>query len=158
MNGVLDRRTASMDSIRELGRLKKNRERSNTPRVVRSFCALSAFSRTGKNTWSAFCAPTMTTCEFKPKSCYGDLRFRCSRTCLVPKSLSSASRPSRISAYSATAEMSLCYHNQNGILLPSVDAFTATNRSKFSSTSTRIASDRESRPTLRCAIPEERSW
>lgn len=52
-----------MDSIKELGKLKKNRERSKTPRVVRSFWALREFSRTGRNTWSAFCAPTAATCE-----------------------------------------------------------------------------------------------
>ena len=44
------------------------------------------------------------------------------------------------------------------ICAPSVDAFTATNLSKFSATSTRIASDRESKEARRCAIPEERSW
>ena len=42
--------------------------------------------------------------------------------------------------------------------LPSVEAFTATNLSKLSSTRTRIASERESRPALRCAMPEDRSW
>jgi hypothetical protein len=40
----------------KLGKLKKNLDRSNTPSVVRNFCAFDAFSRTGKNTTLAFCA------------------------------------------------------------------------------------------------------
>lgn len=49
--------TASMHSTIELGKLKKNFDRSKTPSVVRSFCAFIAFSSTGRKTWSAFCAP-----------------------------------------------------------------------------------------------------
>lgn len=45
-----------MDSTMDVGRLKKNFERSNTPSVVRSFCALLAFSSTGRKTWFAFVA------------------------------------------------------------------------------------------------------
>lgn len=41
------------------GRLKKNLERSNTPSVVRNFCALDAFSRTGRKTESALMAASM---------------------------------------------------------------------------------------------------
>ena len=41
---------------------------------------------------------------------------------------------------------------------PSVDDLTATNRSKFSSTRTRIASERESIAERRCALPARRSW
>ncbi len=42
--------------------------------------------------------------------------------------------------------------------LPSVDALTATNLSKLSSTRTRIASERESMELCRCAIPAAKSW
>jgi hypothetical protein len=52
-------RTASTHSISEAGRLKKNLDLSNTPSVVLSLCALFAFSRTGKNTWSAFAAASV---------------------------------------------------------------------------------------------------
>lgn len=45
-----------------------------------------------------------------------------------------------------------------GSVVPSVDAFTATNLSKFSSTSTRMASERESSDARRRAIAAERSW
>lgn len=55
--------TASTDSISEAGRLKKNLDRSNTPRVVLNLCALLAFSRTGKNTWSAFAAASVRSCK-----------------------------------------------------------------------------------------------
>lgn len=52
--GMIYSLTASTDSMIKLGRLKKNFDRSNTPNVVRSFCALEAFSKTGRNTWFAF--------------------------------------------------------------------------------------------------------
>jgi hypothetical protein len=42
--------------------------------------------------------------------------------------------------------------------LPSVDALTATNLSKLSSTRTRIASERESMEVCRCAIPAAKFW
>jgi hypothetical protein len=42
--------TASIDSMMKLGRLKKNFDLSNTPSVVLNFCALDAFSSTGKKT------------------------------------------------------------------------------------------------------------
>lgn len=41
---------------------------------------------------------------------------------------------------------------------PSVDALTATNLSKLSSTRTRIASERESIELCKRAIPAARSW
>ena len=42
--------------------------------------------------------------------------------------------------------------------LPSVDALTATNLSKLSSTKTRIASERESMEVCKCAIPLAKPW
>lgn len=45
-----------------------------------------------------------------------------------------------------------------GVDQPSVEAFTATNLSKFSSTSIRIASERESRTLRRWDVPEAKSW
>lgn len=45
-----------------------------------------------------------------------------------------------------------------GVALPSVDAFTATKRSKLSSTRIRRASERASIEFWRCAIPLARSW
>ena len=41
---------------------------------------------------------------------------------------------------------------------PSVDAFTATNLSKLSSTNTRMASDLESKDARKCAMPADKSW
>jgi hypothetical protein len=52
-----------MDSRINPGRLKKNFDRSNTPRVVRNLRALDAFSRTGRKTWLAFTAATGWTVE-----------------------------------------------------------------------------------------------
>src|SRR5882757_9870187 len=46
----------------------------------------------------------------------------------------------------------------SGFSSPSVDALTATNLSKLSSTRIRIASERESMEARRCAIPAAKSW
>lgn len=47
---------------------------------------------------------------------------------------------------------------KRGKISPSVDALTATNLSKFSSTSTLIASERDSKDVRKLEIPKARSW
>ena len=59
VSSATKRLTTSTDSAMKFGRLKKNLDRSKMLRVVRSFAALAEFSRTGKNTWSAFCDPSV---------------------------------------------------------------------------------------------------
>lgn len=88
-----------------------------------------------------------------------NIRLRWSRSGLEANSACSASRPSFISAYNAGNRMNFMMISRKVCrTIPSVDAFTATNLSKFSSTNTLIASDRESREDRKWEIPEVRSW
>lgn len=137
--------TASTDSMSEAGRLKKNLDRSNTPSVVLNLCALLAFSRTGKNTWSAFAAASVCNCGPRWKIAH------CVTYALTgPVGASTHSHWTRRAVPRAFRHAKLEMHDiirSNGRFLihfssPSVDALTATNLSKLSSTRTRIASER----------------
>ena len=70
--------------------------------------------------------------------------------------------PSCISAYRAAGNQSGLGGMRGAMTLeknsPSVDAFTATNLSKLSSTNTRMASDLESKDARKCAMPADKSW
>jgi len=138
--------TASTDSMSEAGRLKKNLDRSNTPSVVLNLCALLAFSRTGKNTWSAFAAASVCSCRTRWKIAH------CVTYVLTgPVAASTHSHWTPRAAPRAFQRAKLKMHDmvtsKRGAFLmhfssPSVDALTATNLSKLSSTKTRIASER----------------
>ena len=86
----------------KLGKLKKNLDLSNTPRVVRSFCAFDAVSRTGRKIWFAFWPPSEKRKWGKTTSriCEVNLRLRWSRSGFEAKSVSGARIPCSISSWS----------------------------------------------------------
>lgn len=129
----------------EAGRLKKNLDRSNTPSVVLNLCALLAFSRTGKKTWSAFAAASVCCCKMRWKIAHcvtyvltGPVRAS-THSHWTPRATPRAFRHAKLEMYDMiTSDGRFPIH----FFSPSVDALTATNLSKLSSTKTRIASER----------------
>ena len=142
-------RTASMDSMMNPGRLKKKPERSKTPRVVRSFCAFDAFSSTGRKTWSALIAASVVISFENAGQELGQYlsagRVRASTRSLT---LAQGVLPSF-----PHVGLHLCVLEQvvesKLIAAPSVEFFTATKRSKLSSTRILTASERASMDCLR---------
>jgi hypothetical protein len=65
--------TASIDSTSDPGRLKKNFERSNTPSVDLTRCALEAFSNIGRKTWSALALASVCCVQCQAEELARDL-------------------------------------------------------------------------------------
>jgi hypothetical protein len=69
-------RTSSIASFNDPGRLKKNFDLSNTPRVDLTLLALDAFSRTGRNTWFALAVAAGNDVESNTSNQSNNLTFK----------------------------------------------------------------------------------